>query len=320
MRLNSFDIFRGVTILLIVAVHTRVPEIDAPLLWASISNGSIFFVFISGFFYGYLKNYNLNFYSFFTKKVKTIFLPYVLISIPIIIWRLIETESGTITKDTLSYILSGSHADSLWFMPFILLFFCISNISRFFIGIDKNIQMIIISVLSIYPIVELRSDISSTNTITAFENLLYFIPVYLFGISASKNLRIFTDNKKYGYISLVLSLGFVYLDSNINQPVDYSYINKIFVIATFLFFHDEVNKFKCRYLSMSAKHSFNIYFLHVYVITLMDISGLIDFIVHNSSTYISIPLITLMCTTGSVSIAIVARLIMPVKYKYVIGN
>ncbi|MCK5665234.1 MAG: acyltransferase family protein, partial [Thiotrichaceae bacterium] len=153
MRLVTFDYFRGIALLFIVAGHSHGPwTIDSfgeKVLANLITGGTTLFVFISGFFFHYVFYEKFHYRAFLKKKAKYVFVPYVLLSVIGIVYYLISVDplpySNNLGIDKLDslikyiemvviYLWTGRIAVTYWFIPFILIIF---TLSPFFIQYIK---------------------------------------------------------------------------------------------------------------------------------------------------------------------------------------
>jgi fucose 4-O-acetylase-like acetyltransferase len=92
----SFDYFRVFSILVIVLGHTLTKSFqsDYPFLTNVIKGGgSLFFVFISGYLFCLLLPKIKGYLPFITSKFKRLVVPYIIFSIPLILYRYIESDS-----------------------------------------------------------------------------------------------------------------------------------------------------------------------------------------------------------------------------------
>ena len=109
----------------------------ARLLQSLLFNGTALFVFISGFLFAYLAP-RYQWQGFMKKKALHVLLPYLVVSLPGILWRLTQLHHGVLPVDyvpaavidkpipfVIWSLLTGFHIGPLWFVPFVcLLFLC----------------------------------------------------------------------------------------------------------------------------------------------------------------------------------------------------
>src|SRR5687768_14850238 len=135
---------RGVAILYVVGVHARgfasfwesSPEVYYfmdTFSDPSEGNGTSLFLFIGGFLFQHLNSHYFNFKKYLTQKFKVLIMPYLLISIPLIIIRMnTGFESPALPDDFHDrsvihkighFLLTGSHLPPFWFISTIILFY-----------------------------------------------------------------------------------------------------------------------------------------------------------------------------------------------------
>src|SRR5699024_273539 len=103
---------------------------------ATLDNGTIIFVFISGFLFEHLFAKNFNFLRYFNKKLKYVIGPYLLVSIIPILDKLYVQEQLLWLPDflvnqpdilkALYMLITGKHFGPYWFIPMIVIFYLIS--------------------------------------------------------------------------------------------------------------------------------------------------------------------------------------------------
>jgi probable poly-beta-1,6-N-acetyl-D-glucosamine export protein len=146
---QHIHVFRGVAIILIVCAHT-VPSLDwtnHPLLGAffnAVANqSSIFFFFIAGYLFQHLST-KFEYRRYLRQKVRTVILPYLLLSIPaLIVFTLLIQRVGMwswfyelpIWEQVALFLLTGKHLAPLWFVPTISLFYLAAPL---FLWIDRR--------------------------------------------------------------------------------------------------------------------------------------------------------------------------------------
>src|SRR5688500_16715744 len=143
--------FRGFAILFVVAGHVLLRWPDNSLthlffrtFW---ENGTVLFVFIAGYLFQHLSR-KFEYKDYLTKKLQNVILPYLIVSTPIIIFRLVGHDyPGFLLElhpdfDTWSwwnkityFILHGAHMQQLWFVPMISIVYVLAPVLLY---IDKN--------------------------------------------------------------------------------------------------------------------------------------------------------------------------------------
>lgn len=285
--LNYIHLFRGLSILFIVIghfIHLFSWEINPffeKLMFNFIKNGTVMFIIISGFLFQYLSS-KFNYKQFIFKKIKFIFLPYLISSTPFLgyffLTRFLKQSEPTLIlfKKVFLYILIGNHLNSYWYIPMIVLVFLISPIILQVVN-WKHFTKIL-------PFLLLGSSIIHRpwNSSNPFHSLLYFLPVFMFGMIMCKFrknvMSMLNNNILFVWIGFVVLLliqtCFYEISGNIHihalrdvfsVPVDVLLFQKIFL--TLLFFHYlQLAKEKSqKILSFFADISFGIFFLHPYI-------------------------------------------------------
>ena len=97
--LNSINYFRGIAIIIIVMAHSygiahwniyRNPSTFDQFFYSLNLNGSVFFIFISGFLYNHIFYPRFNYKKFMLKKAKFVLVPYLVCSV-IPIWYAVSS-------------------------------------------------------------------------------------------------------------------------------------------------------------------------------------------------------------------------------------
>src|SRR5687767_4325167 len=131
---------RGLAVLFIVGVHVRGyewqldPDDQAyDFFVALFDNGTVLFVFIAGFLFQHLTHHKFDFKHYFFQKIKVVILPYLIVSIPIIMLRLalgsselslpIGFDEHPMAYRIFYFIITGVHMVPFWFIPMIFLIY-----------------------------------------------------------------------------------------------------------------------------------------------------------------------------------------------------
>ena len=105
-RLDWVDVAKGITILLMVAGHTSIPETISKYIW---SFHMPFFFFVSGVFYSEKKYKKFN--SLLKRRIFTLLVPYVFFSVVVMLGYY-----GTVYWNPKELYLGWS-GYALWFIP-----------------------------------------------------------------------------------------------------------------------------------------------------------------------------------------------------------
>lgn len=193
---------RGLAILFVVGVHAGGFNYD----WASHpgmrqvlhsffdpseGNGTVLFLFIGGFLFQHLTHNQFDYRKFLEQKFLNVILPYLIISIPLIIVRMNSNyESLSLPEDFnekpawyqfFHHLITGSHMPPFWFISAIVLFYLSSPILH---ALDNRnfyrygfVFVILIALFTYRPI-------HNANPLLSY---IHFLPVYIAGMWASYN-------------------------------------------------------------------------------------------------------------------------------------
>lgn len=213
---------RGVAILYVLAVHARGFEsnwISEPNTFRildtfsdpSEGNGTTLFLFIGGFLFQHLNARHFHFGKYLKQKFKNLILPYLVVSLPLILVRLnTDFKSPALPDDFHEwsdlhqaghFLLTGAHLPPFWFISTIILFYFTAPLLHL---IDKPwfykylFPIIIIACLFTY-----RPE-HNANTLLSY---LHFITVYITGMWASH----YKDRILSGKTTIIYALLAVYL-------------------------------------------------------------------------------------------------------------
>lgn len=286
--------FRGLAIILIVAVHCRTalhwPDDSAinKFLTHFLDSSTILFVFIAGFLFQYLNANSFQFQEYIFKKAKHVIVPYVLISIPAVVDKLFfETDAYWMTPfyKSLSmpfqavYLLAtGKHSGPFYFIPMIAVIYCLAPLLFRF----QKTKLFawaggLIALLGLFTYAYgYYGNIG--------ESLLYFLPVYVFGMWASYHKdKLITMNN-----TILISLTLFYLivlSLEVSQLIHPQHLNffedkphyfttifnlsklkEITLAIILLVGFYRLQEKKIEWLTVLGNLSFGIYFVHIYFI------------------------------------------------------
>ncbi|MBT1702588.1 acyltransferase [Chryseosolibacter indicus] len=191
---------RGLAIFFVVCVHARGGVVDwqshkgaldviATFFDSREGNGTVMFLFIGGFLFQYLTHTNFRFKKYIEQKFKYVILPYLIISVPLIAYRIIgnynypgiteDFNNQSILYKILYYLITGIHLAPFWFISAITLFYLSSPILH---ALDnKKAYNYIIPILFITCFFTYRS----AHNANPFLSYLHYLPVYLLGMWVS---------------------------------------------------------------------------------------------------------------------------------------
>lgn len=184
---------RGLAILAVVAVHVadalnfgHSTSFSERAIYSLFGNASVLFVFVSGFLFQHLSN-KFRYTTYLTKRLLTIVLPYVVISVPVLLhqyWRHDDVFRGT---DGVNPLLVAAHAlltglhmrIPFWYVPMIVPLYIAAPL---LLKIDRRRSWYAV----IVPLLMMSMLLHrSREHRLVWQSTLYFLPVYLTGMWAS---------------------------------------------------------------------------------------------------------------------------------------
>ena len=348
MRLVSFDYFRGIAIIFIVAGHSLGPwlidSFSEKVLVNLISGGTILFVFISGYFFHYIFYNKFNFKKFLVKKYQNVLLPYTILTISGIGYYSLSSAQFP-WADTLElhnvesvseyiriiaiYLWTGCIASTYWYIPFISIIFIMSPVFLRYIRLPTIYRISIFLILLIASVFIHRP----TGNLFPLHSALYFIPIYMLGIMSSihrEQVSIFIEGKSLaiGCVVLILAILQVFFlngSGNFHKDEIFSYngmdIIIIQKIVMCFFLLSLLQKHESRHipgLKILAASSFAIYFIHPWVFILFQETGVFSFfkfLPDFGMFLLTVPLVL----ASSLFIAYLVKLALKNNSRYIIG-
>lgn len=278
---QHMHVFRGVAILLIVCAHT-VPSLDwsnnkllGKFIDAIANESSIFFFFIAGYLFQHLSE-NFSFKRYLIQKLKTVIVPYLILSIPaLIIFTLLTKRIGMwpwfydlpIAGQIGLFLLSGKHLAPLWFVPTITLFYLCAPI---FLWIDTRFRS---AYWVIVPLLILSTWVGRGGQLGPLNFAMYLLPVYMLGMVFSRFKAESLDlvRRWWPFLFAVVVLGMATKLYDWEAPPFWGTPMKVvltLLIAWLLSRHYQV--FGSR-LDYAAEISFGIFFIHSYFISFLKV-------------------------------------------------
>ena len=309
MFLTSFNHFRALAIVLIVASHCfalsnwNIDTIYEQYIACLITGGTVYFVFISGFLFHHVFYTRYNYFNFVKKKTARILIPYLVLSLLTLFVYFVLKEPppkasdffvgdgifDTRIKPVLLYLMSGATWVPYWFIPCIMLIFALSPLFIAFIRAKFTTQLTLIILLFIVSIVMHRP----IGNIGPIQSTLYFIPVYMIGIFCSVHKqRIYALLKGRDVWLLGVALFIAALQLTIygggawgsfhKEMFELSRIDLLLPqkIVLCLFFMALLERYKdvdSQALNLLATSSFAVFFLHPFVILFFDKTQLFSY-------------------------------------------
>ncbi len=354
MYINSLNYFRAIAILFIVAGHClgisdfSFSTIGSKTIYNIIAGGTTPFVFISGFLFHHIFSKNFVFKTFYLKKIKFVFLPYVLLAlIPILLSVFAKDHTATTPNyysptgqglfsqyliPILKHYATGSMFIGYWYIPFVMIVFACAPLHIRFINLSTQTKGTITAILFIIALF-IHRPLLYTSTIAIFQAVLYFTPVYFIGILSSENKElIYKKFKNKEIYVLLLVIGIALAQTLIGKegsynklPLHYDGIDLMLLQKSILsiFFMVWLHRFerkKIKVLKSLADASFGIFFVHcLVIIVVIKTKKLLHFSFPPNNPLIYI-LIVCGITLFSFAIVHVIKKITPKYSRYFIGS
>jgi len=290
VHLNAFNHFRAVAILFIVAGHSfdmtgmQLNRYIDLVLVNLLKGGTALFVFISGFLFHHVFYPKFAYRPFVMKKVKAVFLPYMLLGLLPVTVAVLAQQAGAgyfpadgegvlaqYLVPGLKYYLTGRFLDAYWYIPFIMVTFLLSPLHLLFIGLSARVQLGLVLLLSVVGMLLHRP----VDNIAVWQSVLYYSPIYLMGIVASVHRaavhQALVGRELYlllavvGLAVLQVELGHI---SNYHKPAfDYAGLDLMFVqkVGLCFFFMQFLTRFESYHSGAAhtlAATSFTVFFIH----------------------------------------------------------
>ncbi len=296
MHVYSLTILRAIAIVFVVFSHADVlgvltfdtlPEL---VVWNILSGATTMFVFISGYLFHHAFVSRFSFVPFITKKLKNLFVPYVVLSVVAVaigcsdvVMENFEGDLGMLQMS--AYMLGSGHATiAYWFIPFAITLFAMSPLHVKFVGLRIRTQLILVGGLFVVAALIHRPEAN----LGAVQNLLYYSPTYLLGMMCSQHRAAaepLLARLTWPLLAAVLVLATLQSLSGVQG----NYFKPMFVfggidlmllqtVCLCLFLTTFLRRFETRRsktIDLLADTSFAIFFLHPIVLELMLRSPLV---------------------------------------------
>lgn len=356
--LNSINYFRGIAIILIVMTHSygiahwnvfNNASLLEKLFYSFNLNGSVFFVFISGYLYYHIFYAKFQYQKFLTKKIQFVLVPYLICSTLPILYTVFDLNNEWIfhivfdsggrgflpdsikDKPLLSilwFLATGRATYAYWFIPMIILIFIISPLINNLIR-SKYLLSVILILIPISMIV--HRPLQNMNPL---HSLVYFLPIYLLGIYSSINRQKILHYLQNNWIKLAILLLSILLGliqvlvfnitGNFSKNFllitvpDINIIQKILLCFLFISVLESWEQTDIKSLKKTAETSFAIYFIHPFLIRpLTRLSKNLGF--QFDGNLFTLLIATFLMITFSIIIAQTIKLILKKKSRYLIG-
>jgi surface polysaccharide O-acyltransferase-like enzyme len=349
--LHYIHYFRGAAILFIVGLHACIS-----LKWGDehfqrkfglvlFNNGTVLFVFISGYLFFHLSKERFNYLDYIKKKFQYVIIPYLVVSIPALIDKFYFDKMGShwwmdhgfgqksFFSKLVFLLLSGRHMGVLWFIPMIAILYVFAP---FILKFAKTKAFIYLApIIFTFGLYTFRFGYYADIGLS----LQYFFPVYIFGIWVYQiKEHLFAHAK-----SIVIALGVVYMAMSIGEffewiPFDdlirtrdgYAIFNgyrlnhnklKMQILCIFLLtlFYMWNHK-KLEVLKLLGDYSFGIFFVHLYVIEVLRLADRNNIVKISPPNLFTFVLYYIFIVILTVVIVKLIKLTLKDKSRYFIGS
>ncbi|MCC4831517.1 acyltransferase [Shewanella sp. 10N.7] len=342
--LNSINHFRGIAIIFIVMAHCYRPagwevETLADKAWFNLMmNGTVFFVFISGFLFHHVFYHRWDYKKYMKNKTKFVFLPYILLSLPWIFWHLtvgtdpaLHVMYADIEKPAVAaswYVITGRTLTAYWYIPMGMMLFALSP---WVMHLIKRQHLLIVAVpLFIIAMLIHRPE----SNLNAIQSLFYFLPVYLLGVWGSAHRdKLFPFIDKYWAVMLLLAIGLAVAQAywfgagTLNKTAleftvpDLMLPQKMLLTFVILAILNKFEHISIKPLQKLAEVSFAIYFIHPWITTpwwmIYNSPDIFGF--EGSGNLLTTLVVTMGVIIVSYFIATAIKTILSKKSRYIIG-
>ncbi|MDL2336241.1 MAG: acyltransferase [Pseudomonadota bacterium] len=266
--------FRGLAVIFIVATHslsifdwTDHAEVKRWFAYG-FANGTLFFLFISGYLFEHLSG-RFRVLDFWSKKLRFVVLPYVVMSIPAIFMF----THGAVQDDvrvgfydqpvwlqSLEFLLTGAHIGPFWFIPTIVVFYAMAPI--LITAFRRDSAFVVLPLLFLIPLWVPRSH-------NALMNFGHFLAIWVLGMACCR-FRLQTESLLRGHLLPLLLLAIVLAAAELAFTAGtHTYLGYLQKVALMLFLLAALLRLGRRQvplLTLTGNLSFGIYFVHPYVI------------------------------------------------------
>jgi probable poly-beta-1,6-N-acetyl-D-glucosamine export protein len=354
-RIVFFDYFRAIAIIMVVASHAYRPWLidtfSEKVFINLVVGGTIFFVFISGFFFHYVFYAKFQYRKFLIKKFKIVFVPFAVLTTIGFIYFVIRFgkhqfdaispngETFTLIEhgaQLVKFLWTGLIMSPYWFVPTIMVMFVLSPLFMLLIKLSTRVQVILFIILLAISTVVHRPILDVTishSLLSTIHSVLYYLPVYWLGILCSMHKETvfkFVENK--AILIAILTVLFAALqvliyDSFANSHkaeifsyshIDFMIIQKVLMCFFMLSVLQRIEKKTIAPLHYIAEATFAIYLLHPWVMHFLIEKNAFNplYILPGIVVFI---LTTVIAIVLSLVVAHLVRLVFRTKSAHIIG-
>lgn len=253
--------------------------------------GTSLFVFISGFLFHHIYVPRFNQRKFMAVKVKNVLVPYLLLSVPLILYSVLVKGTGPYAEYVFSggagflqsrivpiiiYVWTGRILEAYWYIPFIMVVFSLSPLVMAYVRLAPALRLVILFVLLAVSTLVQRPVLN----LSVMQSVVYFLPVYLFGLIASIHRETIYARLKGREMYLLMVVALLALAQayfydffgNFHKPPfklaapDILLAQKLVLCLYFMVLLHRYEHISIPTLDKLAAASFAIYFIHPYVL------------------------------------------------------
>lgn len=273
---QHIHVFRGIAIILIVCAHT-VPSLDwtanpvlGKMIDAAANESSMFFFFIAGYLFQYLSG-RFSFDRYLSQKLKTVILPYLILSVPaLIIFTMLTQRTGMwpwfynlpVWGQVGLFLATGKHLAPLWFVPTITLFYLAAPI---FLFIDRKFR---VGYWLIVPLLCLSAYMGRGGQLGPLNFALYLLPVYMLGmVFCHYRVRAVELVARWSpLLVMIAGLAIAGIALEWSEPPHWQVLLKIPMVLLMTLWLWKYHHLFGKRLDFIAEVSFGIFFIHAYFI------------------------------------------------------
>jgi surface polysaccharide O-acyltransferase-like enzyme len=267
--LGYIQTYRAIAAIFVIAVHCPWLLSDAheaSFTTIIFNRSTQLFIFLSGFVFQHLSN-KFNWKAYYISKFKNVIIPYFIISLPILLYRLFISKTIPDIEGFLVQLISGGALVPMWFIPTILLFYTIGPL---LIKLDRNGFIYYLLPLFIaLSLVVTRDKAVNNNQLILFA---HFFSVYLLGMLCSKHkeqLYNLTDKCSLLLVCITVLLVIIQYLYPLVFTEQLQFIQKTLLSFLFLYWFRKYDDYVPKTIKSLADISFGIYLIHYLALSII---------------------------------------------------
>lgn len=268
--------FRGFAIFVILVAHSfslfdwsGSPGL-ADFLKRVFANGTIFFLFISGYLFQHLSaGYRPA--EFMRKKLRNVLVPYLVVSAPaILVFTLIARRPGApagfyeapVWEQVIGFLVTGTHLAPFWYIPTLFVFFAASPLLHW---LDRRAWFYYsLPLLLLLPVLVPRSG---PNPLVGF---VHYLPAWVAGMAGSRFREEVRSWLSRGLWSVIALAALFFVAELLFSPGRYGWYSELSKLAMALVLVECFRRWGSRvdhWFALPGTLSFGLYLIHSYVIS-----------------------------------------------------